>query len=106
MFRQGVYHPALWTGSWNVGEITVPDTSKYLLYKISMYGMGTAILAIRNGNHIRGIGGYATAAGNILSYHFAATISGDTWTFVACKEIRHNDNVMNDATVTGIAGLI
>lgn len=96
----------LWSGSWNAGEIYVSDTDKYVLYKITMSGMGTTVLAMRHANFIRGIGGYSTATPTIMSYQFAATIDGDYWTFVACNELTHSNNTIKNCTVTSIEGII
>lgn len=99
----------LWDGSWSSGNITVPNTSKYIVFKVNMSGQGTSILAVKTGNYIRGIGGYATAAPTISIYHFAATFSGNTWTFVNCLSLNHvpsgSHEKATSRTVSTIIGL-
>ena len=99
----------LWEGSWSGGDITVPDQSKYTLFRISMQGQGTSVLAVRNNTYIRGIGGYSTAVPFINIYQFAATFIGDEWTFVACNSMEHkgegNHSAVSGKTITSIMGL-
>lgn len=99
----------LWEGSWSSGTLTVPNTSKYYGFRIAMSGQGTVILGFRYGSHVRGVGGYTQENGEATIYQFTATISGDTWTFVACNSFKHNasgDHGSNTArTVVEIRGL-
>ena len=86
----------LWSGNWSAGELGVTGSSKYRLYLITTVGrsdgstQGTIILAIRNGNYIRGIGGYENGTPTDYTYHFAATVNGDTWTFVGAGYMYHS----------------
>ena len=100
----------LWQGTWSGGDITVPDQSKYAVFRISMEGQGTAILAVRTGTFIRGIGGYSSASPTISIYQFAATFVGDEWTFIACNSMQHkiggNHGEITANVVTGIMGLL
>ena len=86
----------LWNGNWSAGELGVTGSSKYRLYLITTVGrsdgstQGTTILAIRNGNYIRGIGGYENGTPTDYTYHFAATVNGDTWTFVGAGYMYHS----------------
>ena len=99
----------LWEGSWGSGTITVPDTSKYLAFRIAMSGQGTVILGFRYGSHIRGIGGYTQENGEATIYQFTATIDGNVWTFVACNSFKHYLDKSHGAgysrTVSEIRGL-
>lgn len=93
---------------WNSGTITVPDTDKYTAFLICMDGQGTVIQAFKHWTHIRGIGGYSQANDEATTYHFTATFSGNTWTFVACNGFKHyldSDHGAGSArTVTEIWG--
>lgn len=99
----------LWEGNWSSGKITVPDTGNYNGFKISFSGQGTAVLAIKQGVYIRGIGGYSTAENAIITYHFAATFDGDEWTFVASNRFNHNPSSnhgsVSNNVITSIIGL-
>jgi hypothetical protein len=101
----------LWKGSgWNSGNITVTGSSAYTMFLIRMEGQGTVIPAFKYEPHIRGMGGYSSNTPTINSYQFAATVSGDTWTFVACNNFTHNPSgshgTLNNRKVTSIIGVI
>lgn len=99
----------LWSGNWSSGEIKVHNSDRYNGFKISMSGQGTAILAMKQGSFVRGVGGYSSATPTINTYHFNATFEGDVWTFVACNSMTHTPNASHgnvaDNVVTGIYGL-
>lgn len=100
----------LWSGSWASGTVTVPNSADYVLFQIGMDGQGTSILGIRYGEHVRGIGGYSGDAGEVTTYHFTATRSGNTWTFKRCNSFKHTAGGSHGSatkrTVTTIRGLI
>lgn len=100
----------LWSGSWESGTLTVADTDKYNLFMLWMSGSGTSILAVKHGTHIRGIGGYSSAAKSIIYYQFAATVSGNTWTHVACNAMNHlpgsaHGELSESITISAVYGL-
>lgn len=99
----------LWEGSWESGDLTVENADKFKLFQILMSGQGTTILAARTSQHIRGIGGYATAAPKIYTYHFSATVAENTWSLVSCNSMVHNPGSSHDEAngkiVTSIYGL-
>lgn len=98
----------LWKGTWSENTITVENTSDYLLFQIGLANIGTSILAMRYGNYIRGIGGYSSATPTVTLYHFAATISGNDWTLVACNAgAPYSDSTaLTNLTVSRITGII
>ena len=109
----------LWNGSWNSGSITVTGLSQYTVFKIGAQGIGTAILGVKQGSYVRGIGGYSSATPSITTYHFASTVSGDTLTFVAGNSLRHDapessgemldfagHSNLAQLTITSIVGLL
>ena len=100
----------LWEGTWNAGTLTVPNTDDYQLFQICMSGQGTTILAARYGIYIRGMGGYSSATPTISTYHLAATVEGDVWTFVACNRFGHTQSGshggLSNNVITSIRGII
>lgn len=105
-FGAGITHPTLWSGEWSSGTAEVPGTENYMLYKVALSGMGTPILAVRQGTHIRGIGGYTTADPVVITYQFTATYDGDIWTLVACNSLNHDTGALAARIVTSIVGLV
>lgn len=103
-------YESLWSGNWSSGSITVPNTSNYHIFKIGMSGQGTAVLAVKQSPHIRGIGGYTTDGHVITTYQFTATYSEDEWTLVMCDSIAHNTSAghggASTRTITSIVGVI
>lgn len=75
-----------------------------------MAGQGTAILGIRSGNYLRGIGGWITETPNTTSFHFNANVSGNTLTFVKCASVTHyqssNHSVYTNQIITTIIGIV
>ena len=107
VWHKGMTFKSLWDGSWSSGTITVPGIQNYNMFRIGMDGQGTVITAYRWGTHLRGIGGYVSAAGNKLAYLFAATLSGNTLTWVDCVDIYINNSTKVDpCTVTTIYGIL
>ena len=107
IWHKGMTFKSLWDGSWSSGTITVPGIQDYNMFRIELEGQGTIITAYRWGSHLRGIGGYVSAAGNKLAYLFTATLSGNTLTWVDCVDIYINNSTKVDpCTVTGITGIL
>lgn len=107
IWHKGITFKSLWDGTWSSGTITVPGIQDYNMFRIGMDGQGTVITAYRWGSHLRGIGGYVSAAGNKLAYLFTATLSGNTLTWVDCVDIYiNNSSTVDKLTVTSIAGIL
>lgn len=96
----------LWTGTWSSGTISVPGSSEYGLFQIRLSGQGTTIPVLKYGQHLRGMGGYSSATPTIITYQFTATISGDTWTFVACNSENHSTNAVTSLVISSICGIV
>ncbi len=98
----------LWEGEWSSGFIFFDEQpDDYMLFKIVLDGQGTSILAVRNGDCVRGIGGYSSATPTIVTYHFAATIYNNQWTMIACNSGNPFENgTITPHTVTSIIGII
>lgn len=96
----------LWTGTWSSGTISVPGSSEYGLFQIRLSGQGTTIPVLKHGQHLRGMGGYSSATPTIITYQFTATISGDTWTFVACNSENHSTNAVTSLVISSICGIV
>ena len=98
------------TGSWNSGNITVPEFGNYTVYMIGMATMGTRIFAMKATQYLRGNGGYAPSANEVTSYQFTATYLGNVLTFIACNSMSHisggSHDVAKACTVNAIYGLI
>ena len=99
----GIAPKELWNGSWNSGTLDIPDTDKYNLFMLWITGSGTSILAVKHGTHIRGIGGYSSAAKSIIYYQFAATVSGNAWSYVASNAMNHIPSAAHGALSDGLA---
>ena len=95
-------------GSWERSIIGF-QSDDYRLFNIYMDGQDTTLLGVRYANNVRGIGGWATAA-NMYTFEFAASVSGDTWTFAACSRLFHSASgthgTLENMTVTGIVGVL
>ncbi len=96
----------LWSGSWSSGTITVPGSDQYSIFKISMQGQGTTILAAKQAQYVRGGNSYSSDTPSVVFYHFAATFSGEKWTFVACNSNALGSTSLNKITVTEIWGIV
>ena len=100
----------LWSGSWESGSITVPNTSEYKMFLIALDGVGTLIPAFKHNEYIRGVGGYSTSAPSVSTYQFAASFSGNKWTLAACNSLTHNNGGNHGSatsrTVSSIIGFL
>lgn len=102
----------LWSGSWNSGAITIPGFEKYCGFIMTMQGQGTTMPVYRapGSSHMRGMNGYSSVTPTITSYHFTATVAGETLTFVACNSISHganaNHGTVNNYTISGLYGVV
>lgn len=105
----------LWSGSWTSGNIIVPGLDKYNVFQVTMDGQGTSIVALKTKPgtttvYLRGWGGYSSVTPTISTYHFAATVSGNTLTYVACNSFGHKPSSthgeISDRVVTKIIGIV
>ena len=102
----------LWSGSWNSGQITIPNFASYCGFILTLTGQGTTIPVYRapGSGHMRGVNGYSSATPTIVTYHFTATVSGETLTFVACNNLSHAPSGSHGAavnnTISGIYGVV
>lgn len=95
----------LWTGEWSSGNITVTDVSKYKIFLVRMDGQGTMILAMKNGDYFRGMGGYASSSDNEPKFYLSATESNGVLTMEYCRSVT-TTNSRVDRTVVEIIGVI
>lgn len=102
----GMVKKTLWSGSWSGGTITIAGLSQFREFRILMEGQGTTVSAYLYGDNLRGEGGYSTATSTITYYHFAATVSGDALTFVACNSRRANSTTVSGCVVSSIIGIL
>ena len=96
----------LWSGSWSSGTITVPDSDQYSMFKITMSGEGTVIIASKNSNFIRGGNSFPNSASSAVQYHFAATFSGTAWTLGYCTKNNVGSTSFSKNTITSIIGIL
>lgn len=98
----------IWSGSWTKGAITVDGLQDYTLFAVAFEGQGTAVLAYHYGDYLRGIGGYSSATPSVFYYQFAATVSGNTLTWVACNRQAWGSAAASEGsnTVIGLYGLL
>ena len=88
----------LWSGTWSSGTVEIPNTSDYFMYMIDFVGHATPIFVGRNGNYIRGAGGYA-ATSTIELYNVTITRNGNLWTLEKANRLTLNPNASNGGVV-------
>ncbi|WP_138268512.1 DUF859 family phage minor structural protein [Anaerofustis stercorihominis] len=106
---------ALFKGSITSGQKTgvITGLTRYRLYMIVLKDYGTAILGIRKGSYLRGIGGYASDSPSSVTYHFGSTISesgsGHIINVVYARSTGHNASshaYVNNIVISEIYGVI
>ena len=98
----------LWTGNWT-GEspIDVPNIDKYYLYIIDLDDSYTRILAVRESDKIRGIGGMVTSSDVAYIEAIGFTLSGTTLTYggQTTRKISSSNAVSTYATGHAVLGI-
>lgn len=98
----------LWEGSASSGTITVPDTSKYLLFAVTIGG--ETVVCARTGNVITGSLLTSDTAGSQYSKSIYVALNGNAWSLTTIKELSHkassNHGAASGKAITKIVGLI
>ena len=89
----------LWNGTWTSGTCTIPNTNDYYIFMVDFVDHATPVLAVRQGDYIRGIGGYSTGS-TIETYQFTATRSGDLWTLLYADRLTHTPSSNHTARLS------
>lgn len=106
----------IWSGTWSSDGNTIAETPNYTMFLVETKNsstsevQGTLIPVFKNGTFIRGVGGYVNATPTDYTYHFGATLSGNTWTLVNCTYNYHGNESTHgkraNCTPIAIYGLI
>ena len=89
----------LWNGTWTSGTCTIPNTDDYYIFMVDFVDHATPVLAVRQGDYIRGIGGYSTGS-TIETYQFSATRSGNVWTLLYADRLTHTPSSNHTARLS------
>lgn len=97
----------LWSGSWSKGNITVPNFSRFNLFKFTFEDSGTTALIMKHGKYIRGIGGYVQTTGDSVGLlAFTGSYSGNTLTFSYAQSVNVITGNYDNRIVSSIIGII
>ena len=86
MTTDTIYDGALSVGS----SANIPKITSYDVFLISDDSIATIVFAIRWGNYLRGIGGYAPSGSRVTTYAFSGTLSGTTLTVQQFYGLTHD----------------
>lgn len=107
--RQNIgINKTLWSSStaWTSGTIVVPGSSNYSLFAIDLAGSSSRVLLMREGNTLRGIGGFMSSASRLYINTAEFTSNGDTWTYGTCGAITlQASGISVTETAMGVYGI-